>query len=206
MFLNVWKMRSDRLTIVVTGGIGSGKTELCRFLERQGIPVYYCDERTKALYEGELLGRLERELETELSDGRGRADFAKIAACVFNDPQKLRRLEDIVYPAVRDDFLRWRSDKRGLLVMESAVFPMKPLFADLADKVIEVRASDTVRVDRVMRRSSVSRDEVVARISCQEFPESFSPDYRIENEGSLEEMYKKTEIVLEQIKNENRFI
>ena len=85
------------LTILITGGIGSGKSVVSGILRALGIPVYDTDSRTKALYEGELGMRLEEELGQKLHTADGHFDRKALAALIFSDRQVLDKVEEIVH-------------------------------------------------------------------------------------------------------------
>ena len=100
-------MRADgKIVLAVTGGIGSGKSAVCSVLASRGIPVYDSDSRTKALYVEVpgLMSRISEALGTDAADPDGRPDTRKLASLVFSDPEKLRLLEEIVYPEVKKVF------------------------------------------------------------------------------------------------------
>ena len=98
------------LHIGITGGIGSGKTTVCKIFETLGIPVYYADDRAKALMTNDL--RLVATLknafgnETYLPDGALNRSY--LAAAVFGDTEKLAQLNAIVHPAVIADGIAWQ--------------------------------------------------------------------------------------------------
>ena len=93
------------LTILITGGIGSGKSVLSRYLESRGVPVYDSDSRAKALYDSEMGEAVESLFGVCLRDGNGRFDRKALASLVFADRSKLEKLEGIVHPAVLKDFI-----------------------------------------------------------------------------------------------------
>ena len=74
---------TDALTILITGGIGSGKSALTSYLSERGVPVYDSDSRTKALYDGELGTMVENGLGQSFRDSRGRFDRKALAAVIF---------------------------------------------------------------------------------------------------------------------------
>lgn len=198
------------LTILITGGIGSGKSELSRYLESNSVPVYDSDSRTKALYEGPLGTMLEKEFGISLRDASGRFDRKRLAALIFSDREALRRLEAIVHPAVLEDFLHWReatlsrSDWKGycgtapLVCMESAIALDKPLFSGVYDIVLMVDAPEDVRVARACRRDSADEDVVRRRIRNQRTDRS-AADYVIENDGSPVDLMRAADNVFRQI-------
>ena len=152
------------LTILVTGGIGSGKSAVCALLRERGVPVYDCDSRVKELYliRKELVPSLEEALgcPLRLQDG-----------LIFSDPSARETLEGIVYPILREDLESWKQrQKAPLAVIESALILSKPMFDGVADAVVLVEASEQRRIQRVMERDGATREEVQRRISAQHFP------------------------------------
>ena len=189
-------------TVFITGGIGSGKSEVCRYLAWQGIPVYDSDRETKSLYDRDpdLTGRLSAALGIPLRDGDGRLDRGRLAALVFRNPAALETLEGIVHPAVRDDFIAWRERQDGsvpFVVMESAIAAEKPLFRDLADKVVRVEAPEAVRLSRAAARDGVSPEAIRARMKNQPTDNQLLPiDYILRNDGTLDELHAAADRLL----------
>lgn len=180
-------------TLVVTGGIGSGKSTVCRYLASKGIPVYDSDSRARRLYDDAgMVGRIESALGCSISDTNGRVDRRELASVIFSDPEKLSVLESIVHPAVREDFLKWRSSfQEGsvpFVVMESAIILEKPLFRDIADKVLLVDAPVQTRLQRACMRDGVSPERIRERMAGQKLLNDISSgktraevDFIIEN-------------------------
>lgn len=160
-------------TLVVTGGIGSGKSYVVQMFAALGIAVYDADTRTKRLYD--MDSQLLESLVDLLGDGLvrdGRLDRQYMAARIFSDKELLTEVESLVYPKVREDFEAWRTRADGpFVIMESAVYLEKPLLAGMADKVLTVTCPEETRVERVMLRSPMSRQQVVERIHNQ-WPDS----------------------------------
>lgn len=159
-------------TLVVTGGIGSGKSIVCRYLALKGIPVYDSDSRARNLYEDKtFVSRLEQALGCTVTGADGRVDTAKLSSVIFSDPLRLNTLESIVHPAVKEDFIRWRlSFPEGsvpFVILESAIILEKPLFKDIADKVLLVDAPLQTRLERACSRDGVSRDRILERMKGQ---------------------------------------
>ena len=130
-------------TILVTGGIASGKSTVCARLKRLGWPVYDSDSRTKALYDS-VPGLRER---VERAIGR---PFSEIGI-IFEDERARAALEAVVYPDVLRDFLAWRESLPKSLpavVFESAVALDKPQFDGLFDEVWLVTAPLEQRLAR----------------------------------------------------------
>ena len=171
------------LTVIVTGGIGSGKSAVCALLAKRGIPVYDSDSRTKALY-NDVPGLKER-IEAELG-----VPFSGLAKAIFSDADAREKLEAIVYPLVRADFEAWRDAQDApFVVLESAIILSKPIFDGLADAVVAVTASEEVRLKRLIGRG-LTEEDARRRISAQTLDLS-KADVIIENDGSLDELAQK---------------
>ena len=162
-------------TVLVTGPIGSGKSAVCKYLASLGFPVYECDARTKMLYS--LVPGLKCSIEERLG-----LPWTEIGR-VFSEPDKLRTLEEMVYPHVLEDLKAWKAaQKAQLLFIESAIALEKPQFDGLYDKVLLVTAPYEVRVQR--NPKAAERDAL----------QSFDParaDWTLENEGTKEELNLK---------------
>lgn len=189
----------EGVTILLAGGIGSGKSALSGYLAERGVPVYDCDSCTKALYDGELGLAVEKEMGVQLRGADGKFDRKALAALIFSDGGALARLESIVHPAVLADFCRWRTETlsglswRGYLgdvpfvCMESAIALDKPLFDGSYDVSVFVDADEDVRVARACARDACGEDAVRRRIRNQNADPSRA-DYVISNNGTPSEL------------------
>lgn len=195
------------LTLLITGGIGSGKSLVSRYMEEFGVPVYDSDSRTKALYEGELLCRLEKKLGAGLRTADGLFDKKALARLIFSDKDNMSKMEQVVYPAVIEDFEAWKTEVSGevsegigkyggkIVAMESALALTKPAFSGIFDIVLAVRAAEELRVKRACERDGVDEVAVRERIRNQSVDVS-AADYIIDNDGTAEGLRAKTEEVL----------
>lgn len=171
------------LTVIVTGGIGSGKSAVCALLAKRGIPVYDSDSRTKALYDS--VPGLKERIEAELG-----VPFSSLAKVIFSDAGTREKLEAIVYPLVRADFEAWRDAQDApFVVLESAIILSKPIFDGIADYVVAVTAEEEVRLSRLISRG-LTEEDARRRISAQTLDLS-KADVIIENDGSLDELAQK---------------
>lgn len=172
-------------TVLLTGGMGAGKSAVAAMLREQGFPVYDSDSRAKALYLGPLGDEVAQQFACRLPGGG--LDMEALAAKVFADAAALSRLEALVHPAVREDFLAWRASAGSEVVfLESAIAASKPGFEDLYSLVFVVTAPLELRLARLKVRDGASGEELLARIQVQ--PEVEAPDAVIVNDSSLEDL------------------
>lgn len=175
------------LRVGITGGIGSGKTYVCQLLTHLGYPVYYADEEAKAITESNnLVVEAIKKLFGENIYAQGKLNRKEVAIRVFSNPQELAKLNAIVHPAVAESFERWcskHSDAR-LVFKEAAILFETGLYKEL-DKNILVTAPLDIRIQRVMERDKVTRDEVAARMANQMNDEEKAQlaDYTIVNDN-----------------------
>ena len=196
---------SPPLTILVTGGIGSGKSTVCRHFEALGIPVYDSDSRAKSLYDTSprLTANVNTAFGGDLLLSDGRLDRAELARRAFASPEALHRLESIVHPEVLKDFLDWR-DTAGtdVVVLESAIASSLPSFMAEVDRVLLVTAPERDCIGRAALRDGVSGEKIAQRIERQREKQDCSnrgPDFIIENDGTLEQLYAKADDVLQKL-------
>lgn len=159
-----------KTVIALTGGIGSGKSAVATAFCALGIPSYDCDSRAKALYRTDrvLAARVAKLLGEDVLADDGTLDIRKMAERVFADAALLEQLEAIVHPAVAEDFRQWAAAQESdIVIMESAILQQKPFFDNFADYTITVSAPEEVRIQRVMRRDGLSREQVRSRLANQ---------------------------------------
>jgi dephospho-CoA kinase len=156
------------LRVGLTGGIGSGKTVVARIFESLGIPVYYADDAAKRLMNSDP--QLRKELikhfgeKTYTPEGLDRKYLASI---VFNNKEKLDRLNAITHPVTIRDASEWMAKQTTPYVIKEAALLFESGATEHLDYVIGVYAPQHVRVKRVMERDNLSTAEVMKRISRQ---------------------------------------
>ncbi|MBW6498065.1 MAG: dephospho-CoA kinase [Bacteroidales bacterium] len=176
------------LQVGLTGNIGSGKTTVCRVFEILGVPVYYADLRARAIMEkDEVVEQVAGAFGREVLDENGQLKRKVLAALVFNNKEKLERLNAIVHPLVREDYSNWASTKLNhAYVMQEAAILFETGMAASFDKVIVVAAPLQLRIARVQQRDGVGREEVLRRAANQ-FDEKIlleKADFVIHNDDS----------------------
>jgi len=143
------------LQIGVTGGIGSGKSVVCRVFAALGIPVYDADTRAKWLTEHDPSLRTDiiRVLGPLAYDAQGRYNRAWVASQVFTNPTLLAQLNGVIHPRVLTDTLDWISQHTNApYVVKEAALMRAAGDGNTLDKVIVVRAPVALRITRIRQR------------------------------------------------------
>lgn len=156
------------IKIGLTGGIGSGKSMVSKLLTTYEIAIYDSDTRAKSLMETDdkIIHSITQIFGKEAyTDGKLNRRF--VAEAVFASSSKLLQINTIVHSAVIDDFSRWAElQATDILVFESAIIFENGL-EKYFDKIIAVVAPQKLRIERVKRRSGLSRKEILNRIKNQ---------------------------------------
>lgn len=192
-------------TVLLTGGMGSGKSAVCNCLRKRGVPVYDSDSRTKSLYDRNpsLVDRMEEALGVPLRDGTGRLDRRKLAGILFSDPSKKALIEALVHPAVLEDFLRWKRRQRPkgwtygpvpFVVLESAIVLSCPVFDGIGDRTVLVDAREDLRVARAAARDGADPADILRRVRQQSYDLS-RVDAVLSNNGSPDALSAETDRV-----------
>jgi len=173
--------------IGITGGIGSGKTTVCKIFETLGVPIFCADVEAKKLMQAD--DRVRNEIIQAFGDdayNEQRLNRGFLARIVFNNEIQLDRLNAIVHPAVKRATMKWVDDNQDSAygLKEAAILFESGSYKHVA-AVINVWAPLATRVERVMRRDKVDRESVMARVSKQiSEPLRLSlSDYVIKNDG-----------------------
>ncbi len=175
------------IKVAITGGIGSGKSTLCRAFARGGVPIYNADNEAKRLMRESVTLReaIIKEFSTEAYDDAGELNRKYLSEVVFKDESKLSALNKIVHPAVMRDFEMWsmiHSESAPYVILESAIL-FESKFNRAMNLTVAVLAPQELRVQRVVNRDGASEEQVRARMVAQLSDEEFSErcDYTVVN-------------------------
>lgn len=171
----------------VTGGIGSGKTTVCKMFASMGIPIYYADKEAKRLmnFDTDLKNNIKKLLGEEAYHNNGRLHRANVAQLIFNDKKKLEALNQLVHPAVRKDADEWHSRQDAPYTIQEAALFVENGSYKLLDKLIVVTAPEELRIQRVMKRDNTSKEKIQQRIRNQmdEQEKVKKADFVLSNDG-----------------------
>ncbi len=192
--------------LLVTGGIGAGKSAVSRMLIERGVPVYFSDDMAKSLYDRDASLRDSlRRLFGERVFRDGDVDRRALAELIFADEEKRRALEALVHPAVFRDFDAWKAERLdcALVAFESAILLDRGLPEGFADYVIYVDAPEELRLRRAMERDGSAAESVRRRMQSQKAgPEHPAVDFVLDNSGDFKALEAALDGVLRQIASE----
>src|SRR5919199_6535147 len=156
------------LKVGLTGGIGSGKTTVAKIFELLNVPVYYADVASKRLYhtDKELMASIKKHFGEEVYTN-DQLNRSKLAAIVFNNPEKLELLNRLVHPPTIRDAENWIQQQTAPYVIKEAALLFESGSVAGLDYVIGVQTPQHLRIKRVMDRDNVSREDVLNRMHRQ---------------------------------------
>ena len=180
------------LRVGITGGIGSGKSFVCKKIEALGFPVYYCDDEAKRLMveDGDivkgLIGLIGPDSYIEDKEQNSlQLNKPVVANFLFASSENVQKINSLVHPRVKADFQNWaRRQNCKAVVMESAIL-FEAHFQDVVDRTILVTAPMDVKMERAMLRDHSSREQIESRMRQQQDENNIISlvDYLILNDG-----------------------
>lgn len=160
-------LENKKVKIGITGGIGSGKTYICNLLRERGYEVYNCDDEAKRIMLGdaEIISQIKTLIGNDAYTPDGQLNKPVIANFIFSDKDNAAKVNSIVHPAVKKDFLRWAEGKQ-VAIMESAIL-FESGFDDVVDTTVLIWADARNRLKRAITRDHATREQIEARMAAQ---------------------------------------
>lgn len=188
--------------IGLTGGIGSGKSTVAKYLISKEIPVYIADDEARKLMQSKaVINAIVKVFGPQVLGNDGLLDRKALANIVFNDKEKLALLNGIVHPKVKKHFEAWvEKNKTHPFVVKEVAILFETQGHLQCDKTILVTAPLDVRIERTMKRDDVTKEEVLIRIQNQ-LPDEEKvklADYVIQN-INLEDTYNQIDELLKDL-------
>lgn len=176
--------------IAITGNIASGKSTVENIIKDYGYNVYDTDKIAH-----EILNN-----STEIKKHFGTTDRKEIAKIVFNDSKKLKELESIIHPQVKLELEKIFSNTQNI-VFVSVPQLFETGFNSMFDKIIFVSADTGIRMQRLMKRNNLTKEEALKRIQAQEFEEEKikKSDFIIINNNDITELKPQVKNILKQL-------
>lgn len=200
------------IVIGLTGGTGSGKSTVAAYLKGKGCHIIDADKISRELTAkgGEALGVIMSAFGQDVFFEDGSLDRKKLGTIVFNDTQKLKILEEIITRKVIELTLQ-RIAKLKVQGNESIVVLDAPLLFecgmnDCTDENWLVICEQEQRVNRLMKRDGMERQSIFDRMANQlrDDEKIILADYIIDNSGTLEELYRQIDSLIERVENEKK--
>ena len=190
--------------IGITGGIGSGKSTVSKFIEEAGFPVYYSDVRAKTIVndDAELQKKIKELLGENSYDENGFYNRRYVGEIIFKDDQLRLQLNALIHPAVKINFDNWISEQKTPCIFKETALLFELKLNESCYKSILVTADDNIRIKRVMDRDGKTYREVEAVMNKQ-MPEKDKikiADFVIFNNDGLEELKIKTNQFINELK------
>lgn len=156
------------MIVGLTGGIGSGKSTVAHIFQFLGVPSYEADAHSKSIIDTDkdLQAQLVHLLGAEII-AEGKIIRPKMAELIFGDKDLLEKTNALIHPAVARHFENWYAQQNFPYVIKEAAILFESGSYKNCDKVIVVAAPREMRIDRVINRSNMSREEVEARMNNQ---------------------------------------
>lgn len=186
----------------VTGGIGSGKSIVCKYLSLHNIPIYDADIEAKRLnntspvIRKELIIRFGKSIYIN-----NELDRKQLASLIFNNKENLQFVNQLIHTELAKHFLNWIEDNKrhSILALDAAVL-FESGFDKYVDKIITVIAPIDIRINRVSKRDNLNPEQIKARINSQISDEERSKlsDFVVVNDN-YESIINQTNIIIKKI-------
>ena len=193
------------MKVGITGGIGSGKTYVCKIISSLGYPIYDCDTRAKELMSSNkaLISSIKQLIGTDSYNNDGSINKEVIAGFLFANKANAYKMNQLVHPAVKNDFLQWASEQQSEIVfMESAIL-FESKFNDVVDYTVAIYAPAEIRLKRAIQRDNTTKEKIESRMRQQltEQEISWLSDFQINNDGKAN-VHEQVLELLSKLKNE----
>jgi dephospho-CoA kinase len=197
------KQKAESKIIGITGGIGSGKSTVSKFIEELGFPVYDSDFWAKELVniDENLKSRIIELLGEESYDENGKYNRKFVAEKVFENQELLLKLNQIIHPAVKIHFENWVNAQNAEFVFKETALLFELKLNESCYQSILVTADENIRIKRVMDRDGRTYREVKEIIDKQ-MPEADKvklADFVIQNNTDLESLKEFTQQVIDEL-------
>ncbi|KAL7720640.1 Dephospho-CoA kinase [Entamoeba marina] len=189
----------------ITGRICSGKSTLSKVFENRGIPVIDCDKLGHELYlKGSIVYNKFIELfgDTIIGDD-GNIVRSKVSQLVFNNPEKLKALSDMSWPAIHELLLKrieeYKLKGYSVIGVEAAL--MIKVDWSCINTIWSTKINEIDTIQRLKIRNGISEEDAIKRIQSQPKQEEYDSKSNIifENNGTVEELYKKVNISIDEL-------
>lgn len=182
----------NKLLVGVTGGIGSGKSEVCRKLEKKGFKVFYADPIAKELYikNKKLTESVVKEFGKDILNFKGKINLAKLRKVIFQSKKNFKKINEIVHPVVIDYIMKEAIQCKENIILIEAALIFESLFDEQLDYIVMVFANKESRIKRIMQRDGARRVDVenMMRYQLDERTKVKNADFVIKNNDTISKL------------------
>jgi dephospho-CoA kinase len=175
------------IKVALTGNFGSGKSTVAHLFSVLGIPVFHADAEAKLLYKDADVKQIILDLfGKDVFDADDDVDFKQLAKLIFNDPQSLQQINQIIHPLVFKRYNDWLAqNKEQKYTIHEAAIVFENHLEHHYDLIINVTASEKIRMNRVMQRDGITERQFQARAKNQwtDDKKNKKADFIIFNDG-----------------------
>jgi len=191
--------KMKKIRIGITGNIGTGKSTVSEYYRQKGITVLDADIIAKSLYQKiNIRKRVIAEFGDSTYDGK-MPNYKNIAEIAFENEENLAKLNEIIHPSMISEIIRLMDNhlKTENIVMTEAAIMFEAGFEDIFDHVILLTAPNELKIERTMKRSGLSKEDVTARLEKQisEDIKKTHCDFVISNDSNIDSLNKKCDFI-----------
>lgn len=167
----------------ITGGIGSGKTTVCKIFELLDVPIFYADEEArKLLHDKKIKNEITKIFSQKILGSTKEINRKKLADIVFENKSSLKKLNSIIHPAVRKKFENWKKKQADAkYIIEEAAILIESGANENIDFLVSVISNKQLKINRIVNRDKVRKQDVL---------------YRMKNQMSDKERAGKSDVVI----------
>ena len=150
------------LKLGITGGIGAGKSIVCKIFSNWGVPVFNADfeARDLMIFNKELVKKIKLYFGDLAYNEDGTLNKTYISEIVFNDRVKLAKLNKMVHPFVKELFLLWAMKQDARYVIEEAAILFESGSDKNMDKTVLVYCEKETRIKRIVKRNNIPKEQI----------------------------------------------
>lgn len=192
-------MSKGKLIVGITGGIGSGKTVICKMLAKRGFKVYNADLVAKSLYlkDKKLVKSLVNAFGKDILNFKGKINLHKLKEIIFLNKKNYKTINKIVHPAVIDYLNKEiKKSKYDLVLIEAAVLFESGYYKSF-DYIVSVYADKRIRTKRLILRDESSKNEIhhLMKFQLDDKKKMEMSDFVIMNNKGLDELKKQVDFL-----------
>lgn len=194
------------LVIGLTGNIGCGKSSISKILEENSLDVIDADLISREIMnDNKLLKEIFDTFGDNIKRNDGTLDRKKLGSIVFNDDNKLVKLNSLTHPAIKENIAKKISNiklqNKNIAIVDAALL-IEGNFLDLVDKIVVITCDENIQIDRIINRDNITKEEAMSRIKSQmsQSEKIKFGDYTLDNSGDRDDLIYKANKLITYIK------